>query len=147
MFTIRQGLVKYFPFRMIHIKSSSTPNPSCLKFTPGKPVTGDTGSTMDIPNAKFASISPLAVNLFAVGGVTRVFFGKDFVSVTKEENLDWSDIKPDVEQTIKQHYESNQPLFTDDSIDLTDDLKINPDDSEALQMVKEIIQTRVRPFV
>lgn len=70
--------------RYISIKTAATPNPSCLKFIPvGKNVTGSANQTLDIGEAKEAYISPLAVRLFEVAGVTRVFFGKDFISVTK----------------------------------------------------------------
>ena len=82
--------------RMLNIQTASTPNPACLKFSPGKAVTGDAGSTMDFSESKYASISPLATNLFTIGGVIRVFYGKDFISVTKEENLNWNDLKPEI---------------------------------------------------
>ena len=102
---------------------------------------------MDFSESKYAEISPLATNLFTIGGVIRVFYGKDFISVTKEDNLDWNDLKPEIIQTIESHYASGLPLFNEDHEERTDDLVINADDSEAMQMVKEIIQTRVRPFV
>jgi Fe-S cluster biogenesis protein NfuA len=80
--------------------------------------------------------------------VTRVFYGSDFISVTKENDLEWSILKPEILSVITEHYTRGQPLFTEDlDDDQYSDTKINPDDSEALQMIKEIITTRVRPFV
>ena len=81
---------------------------------------------------KEAHVSPLAVRLFTVAGITRVFFAKDFISVTKEEDLDWEALKPIVIQTIDSHFEQNLPLFTNEVADSTDDTKISADDSEAL---------------
>ena len=74
-----------------------------------------------------------------------MFYGNDFISITKEADLDWQVVKPEILSVITQHYTRGQPLFTEEPED--DDLKINDDDSEAVQMIKEIIQSRVRPFV
>ena len=71
---------------------------------PGKPVTGDPGTTMDFSSIRYTEVSPLARQLFQVEGVTRVFFGSDFISVTKEENLDWLTLKPEVLSVITEHY-------------------------------------------
>ena len=104
---------------------------------------------MDFSSIRYTTISPLAQQLFQIDGVTRVFYGSDFISVTKEEGLDWPDIKPDILSVITEHYTRGQPLFNEglDGEELYADTKICDTDSEALQMVKEIIQTRVRPFV
>ena len=74
-----------------------------------------------------------------------MFFAKDFISVTKEENLDWQFLKPEILGVITDHYMKGMPLFTEEME--PEDTKINDDDSEAVQMIKEIIETRVRPFV
>ena len=139
---------KMFPCRPISIKTAGTPNPSCLKFVPvDQKITGSASQTLDIGGASEAHVSPLAARLFTVSGITRVFFAKDFISVTKEDSLDWELLKPMVIQTIDSHFEQKLPLFTKEIADSTDDTKIMPGDSEALQMIKEIIATRVRPFV
>jgi len=98
--------------RYIHIVTQGTPNPHSLKFVPGKDVTGDMTTTLDFSAAKFATISPLAQTLFSVDGVTRVFYGKDFISVTKEEELEWPDLVSEISELIKMHYKSGEPLFT-----------------------------------
>jgi len=74
-----------------------------------------------------------------------VFYGRDFISVTKEENLDWQFLKPEILGAITDHYMKGMPLFTEEME--PEDTKICDDDSEAVQMIKEIIETRVRPFV
>ena len=133
-----------FARRFLFIKTAPTPNPSCLKFLPGKKVTGD-GSTMDFSNIRFTTISPLARQLFQIEGIVRVFYADDFISVTKNEELEWEIVKPDILSVITEHYTRGQPLFTEEPEN--DDLKINADDSECVQLIKEIIQSRVRPFV
>ena len=100
---------------------------------------------MDFSNIKYATISPLAQQLFQIDGVVRVFYANDFISVTREADLDWQVIKPEILSVITEHYTRGQPLFTEAPED--DDLEINEDDSEAVQLIKEIIQSRVRPFV
>ena len=103
---------------------------------------------MDFSSIRYTTDSPLARQLFQIQGISRVFYGSDFISVTKDESLDWSVIKPEVLSVITEHYTRGQPLFTGDlQDDKYEDTKINPEDSEALQMVKEIITARVRPFV
>ena len=79
-------------------------------------------------------------------GVTRVFYGKDFISVTKKEEEDWKILKPEVLSVITEHYTRGQPLLLEDVVE-PDDTKITEADSESVAMIKEIIQTRVRPFV
>ena len=100
---------------------------------------------MDFSNIRYTTVSPLARQLFQVDGVTRVFFANDFISVTKVEDLEWQVVKPEILSVITEHYTRGQPLFTEEMED--DDLTINDDDSEAVQLIKEIIQARVRPFV
>ena len=100
---------------------------------------------MDFSNIRYTTISPLARQLFQIEGITRVFYADDFISVTKEEKLEWEVLKPDVLSVITEHYTRGQRLFTEEPEQ--DDLAINPNDSECVQLIKEIIQSRVRPFV
>ena len=86
------------------IQTESTPNPATLKFLPGQTVL-ELG-TADFPNAEAATKSPLARRIFAVQGVTGVFFGMDFVTVTKAEAVDWQHIKPAILGAIMEHYQS-----------------------------------------
>ena len=102
--------------------------------------------TMDFSSIRFTHVSPLARRLFQIEGVTRVFFGKDFISVTKKEELDWAILKPEVLEVVTDHFTKGQPVFTEDA-PISDDTVIKDDDSEAVAMIKEIIETRIRPFV
>ena len=130
--------------RRLFIKDAQTPNPLSRKFMPGKPVMTD-GGTMDFSHIRYTHVSPLARQLFQIEGITRVFYGRDFISISKEENLDWQFIKPEILGAITDHYMKGMPLFTEEME--PEDTKICDDDSEAVQMIKEIIETRVRPFV
>ena len=88
------------------IQTESTPNPATLKFLPGQTVL-ELG-TADFPNAEAATKSPLAKRIFAVEGVTGVFFGMDFVTVTKAEGVDWQHIKPAILGAVMEHYQHFQ---------------------------------------
>lgn len=70
--------------------------------------------TMDFSSIRFTHISPLARKLFQIEGIVRVFYGKDFISVTKKDDLDWNIVKPEVLEAITDHYSKNQPLFIED---------------------------------
>src|ERR1700761_2434295 len=91
------------------IQTESTPNPATLKFLPGREVMG-TGSVADFPSAESADRSPLAKALFATPEVSRVFFGSDFISVTKKDG-DWKHLKPTILGTIMEHFTSGAPLL------------------------------------
>ncbi len=126
------------------IQTESTPNPATLKFLPGETVL-PTG-TADFPDAETAGSSPLAVRLFAIDGVTRVFFGYDFISVTKSETASWSHIKPAILGAIMEQYQSGQPLVVASSQDETDANADNPD-GPIIGKIKQLLDTRVRPAV
>ena len=138
----------YTSLRMISIES--TPNPSCFKFYPGKIVMG-ANETMDFSDPKFATISPLAQELFEIDGVVRVFYGNDFISVSKNDEFEWDDIQDQIKDNIKNYYENKKPLLNDEFAEGVDrqyaSQEVLDDDSEAVGMIKEILMTRVRPFV
>ncbi|KAG4908680.1 hypothetical protein AAZX31_20G227500 [Glycine max] len=131
--------------RSMFIQTQPTPNPSSLMFYPGKPVM-EVGSS-DFPNPRSAMNSPLAKSLFAIDGVTRVFFGSDFVTVTKSEEAAWEFLKPEVFAAIMDFYSSAQPLFLDSQAAAAMDTAIHQDDSETVAMIKELLETRIRPAV
>jgi hypothetical protein len=91
------------------IQTESTPNPATLKFLPGRSVL-DSG-TADFPNPESGAKSPLAARIFATEGVTGVFFGTDFVTVTKAADVDWGHIKPAILGAIMEHFQSGQPVL------------------------------------
>jgi Fe-S cluster biogenesis protein NfuA len=131
------------------IQTEATPNPATLKFIPGRAVL-DSGS-MEFNSREAALRSPLAERLFDVAGVTGVFYGSDFITVTKDAS-DWQHLKPAILAAIMQHYMSGAPLLADgsaqnDSIEDDENEFFNEDDAETVDMIKDLIETRVRPAV
>jgi Fe-S cluster biogenesis protein NfuA len=127
------------------IQTESTPNPATLKFLPGQTVL-DLG-TADFPSAEAAAKSPLAKRIFAAGGVTGVFFGTDFVTVTKAENVDWPHIKPQILGAIMEHYQSGQPVIDGEAVAGGGHAEHTGEDGDVVRQIKELLDTRVRPAV
>jgi len=126
------------------IQTESTPNPATLKFLPGQSVLA-TG-TADFPNEAAASASPLAARIYATGSITGVFFGPDFVTVTKADDVEWSHIKPGILGAIMEHFQSGQPVLADESGTVGHAAHDGPD-SDIVNQIKELLDTRVRPAV
>jgi len=126
------------------IQTEATPNPATLKFLPGQTVL-EIG-TADFPSAETAGTSPLASRLFAVDGVTGVFFGMDFVTITKQDALDWNHLKPSILGAIMEHYQSGQPVI-DSGEEQSGHTASDGPDSEIVTQIKELLDTRVRPAV
>lgn len=126
------------------IQTESTPNPATLKFLPGQTVLA-TG-TADFPTADTAGSSPLASLLFGVSGVNGVFFGSDFVTVTKTDEIEWDHIKPALLGAIMEHYQSGAPVIEGDTEDTGHAAHDGPD-GEIVNQIKELLDTRVRPAV
>ena len=127
------------------IQTESTPNPATLKFLPGQSVL-DAG-TADFPTADSAGKSPLAQRLFAVDGVTAVFFGNDFVTVTKADAVEWDHIKPALLGAIMEHFQSGQPVIEGDGPAASGHAEHDGPDSQIVGQIKELLDTRVRPAV
>ena len=127
----------------MNIQTEFTPNPSSLKFLPGKVVMEK--GTIDFRNAKEAKRSPLALNLFKIDGVEGVFFGSDFISITKNDNNKWQMLKPSISETIIEFYKSGAAIMLQEEEDKTG--TSNTDENEAVTKIKDIIETKVRPAV
>jgi len=127
------------------IQTESTPNPATLKFLPGQAVM-DMG-TADFPTAEAAVSSPLAQRIFAAGNVTGVFFGLDFVTVTKEDAAEWDHIKPAILGAIMEHYQSGQPVMADGQTAASGHAEHDGENGEIVDQIKELLDTRVRPAV
>jgi Fe-S cluster biogenesis protein NfuA len=131
------------------IQTEATPNPATLKFIPGRVVLA--GGTLEFATREAAARSPLAEKLFDVPGVTSVFFGSDFVTVTKDGS-DWQHLKPAILGAIMEHYMSGAPLLadgsaaSDEAADEADEF-FDETDAETVAMIKDLIETRVRPAV
>lgn len=127
------------------IQTESTPNPATLKFLPGQTVL-EMG-TADFPSAEAAHKSPLAARIFGVSGVSGVFFGNDFVSVTKSDDVEWDHIKPAILGAVMEHYQSGAPVMEDDSAGTAGHAEHTGEDGEIVGQIKELLDTRVRPAV
>jgi NFU1 iron-sulfur cluster scaffold homolog, mitochondrial len=106
--------------------------------------------TAEFLDTKTALTSPLALRLMGIDGVKSVFYGPDFVTVSKHEEVDWPVLKPEIYSTLMEHFSSGQPLFRsqeDRDNAGPQDMKILDTDSEVVAMIKEILDTRVRPAI
>ena len=130
--------------RALFIQTEGTPNPDSLKFLPGKPLL-DSG-TADFRTEEEGKVSPLAKRLFNLSGVNGVFFASDFLTVSKIEDSDWTTLKPQIFEQIMDFYSAGEPLFSEGN-EHKDSLEINDDDSEVVQMIKELLELRIRPSV
>jgi Fe-S cluster biogenesis protein NfuA len=127
------------------IQTEATPNPATLKFLPGRVVME--AGTREFKTAGEADVSPLAGRLFAVRGVAGVFFGSDFVTVTKDGG-EWQHIKPAVLGAIMEHFLSGQPVLADSAAPASEAEEFfDAADGETVATIKQLIETRVRPAV
>jgi Fe-S cluster biogenesis protein NfuA len=127
------------------IQTEATPNPATLKFLPGGPVLE--GSTLDLRNASEAAQSPLAERLFGIAGVSGVFFGSDFITVTKDQG-EWQQLKPMILGAIMEHFMSGALLLNSGSAATGDGEEFfDAADADTVATIKELIETRVRPAV
>lgn len=122
------------------IQTESTPNPLTLKFVPGVDVM-PTGTAFFTERAQ-ATHSPLAQSLFAVDGVSAVFLGSDFITVTKTEAADWGNLKAHLLAAIMDHFVAGKPVLVGDSAP-----NVAADESDLVKQIRELIDTRVRPAV
>jgi len=127
------------------IQTESTPNPATLKFLPGREVMGE-GAVADFPTPESAARSPLARALFGIPDVARVFFGSDFISVTKGDG-DWKHLKVPVLAAIMDHFTRDLPVMEGSSEETDDSAAYGEGDPEVIAQIKELIDTRVRPAV
>jgi Fe-S cluster biogenesis protein NfuA len=130
------------------IQTEATPNPATLKFLPGRDVLP--GEPRDFRTPDAAAVSPLATGLFGISGVTGVFLGSDFISVTKDET-NWAHIKPAILGVIMDHFLSGKPVVVEGGAEraaLDDGAEFfEEEDKEMVEVIKELLATRVRPAV
>jgi Fe-S cluster biogenesis protein NfuA len=126
------------------IQTESTPNPETLKFLPGRTVLAD--DTRDYRSPESATESPLAAALFQIKGVTGVFYGYDFVTVTKSD-AEWQHLKPAILGAIMEHFVAGAPLFVGEQSSVEEEEFFETEDSETVATIKELLETRVRPAV
>ena len=127
------------------IQTEQTPNPQTLKFLPGKVVMDE--GTAFFQKSEDAHNSPFAKRLFDVDGVEGVFFGSDFITITKNSSTDWQVMKPLVLGSIMDHYNSNEETIITNIKEENMSLRTSEDDTETVKQIKELLDTRVRPAV
>lgn len=129
------------------IQTEPTPNPDTMKFLPGQPVAGEFGA-LDFPDIESARSSLLARALFQIDGVSRVFLGGDFVSITKIADRDWRHVKPMVLAAIMDHFMAGLPVVEASATGTaSSDITYEGEAAEIVDEIKELIETRVRPAV
>lgn len=127
------------------IQTEQTPNPASLKFLPGCEVLGQ--GTAEFTDSTKADASPLAERLFALDGVTAVFLGSDFITVSKSDKANWLTLKTLIMGSLMEHFSAGLPVMKDEHQHVTATSSVNEDDDEIVKQIKEIIDTRVRPAV
>ena len=127
------------------IQTEQTPNPQTLKFLPGKVVMND--GTAFFQNVEEAVNSPFGKRLFEVDGVQGVFFGSDFITITKNQSTDWQVMKPLILGSIMDHYNSGELTIDQDIIKENKSLESDENDNDIVKQIKELLDTRVRPAV
>lgn len=127
------------------IQTAETPNPATIKFLPGQIILEK--GTMDFQTLEAANEAPLAQRLFTLQGVRAVFFGQDFVSVTKDEDTDWSMLKSMVMALLMEHLSTGQPIVSESAKKTAGAGDANEEDDEIVAQIKELLETRVRPAV
>ena len=125
------------------IQTEATPNPASLKFLPGRVVMEK--GTADFRSDKEATNSLLAQNLFKIEGVEGVFFGSDFISITKNQSIDWQILKPSILDVIADQFESGTPVMN--KLESFENDTTSTKDSEIVVQIKELLDQKVRPAV
>jgi Fe-S cluster biogenesis protein NfuA len=138
------------------IQTETTPNPEVLKFLPGREVLGSNtsgGGAREFRTPEEGDASPLAKALFDLGDVTRVFFGPDFLTVTKGEDAQWPHLKAPILAAIMDHFTSGRPVLLDQSASANgggghdEDGVYDEETSQIVAEIKELLDTRIRPAV
>ena len=127
------------------IQTEETPNPSTLKFLPGREVLPN--GSMDFRSEQDAKNSPLAEALFNVDGVVGVFLSDDFITITKRDDKDWNLMKPGLLGVIMEHFTANRPVIISDDENSKSDSSVQDEDEDVVLQIKELLYTRVRPAV
>lgn len=126
------------------IQTESTPNPEVMKFLPGREVLGE--GSREFASPEDGAISPLAVALFDLGDVTRVFLGPDFLTVTRAPGTDWAHLKAPVLAAIMDHYTAGRPVLTETEAE-ADDIVYEGETAQIVAEIKDLLDSRVRPAV
>mgnify|MGYP001017846884 CR=1 FL=1 len=127
------------------IQTEHTPNPNTLKFLPGKKVS-NAGPIEFLKNDKDIKV-PLADKILSLQGTTMVFFGEDFITVKKESNLEWDDLKHEIISEINDHYLLGNDAVIEKNFEKKD-ISLEKDESnEIVTKIKEVLDSKIRPAV
>jgi len=127
------------------IQTEHTPNPNTLKFLPGKEVS-NAGPVEFLKNEKNIKV-PLADKILSLQGTTMVFFGKDFITVKKESNLEWDDLKHEIISEINDHYLLGNNVVIEKNFEKKDVNLENNESSDTISKIKEVLDSKIRPAV
>ncbi|EWC47615.1 hypothetical protein DRE_03235 [Drechslerella stenobrocha 248] len=133
--------------RTLFIQTEPTPNPDALKFIPGLPVLPPKSASVEYTDGRQTTSSPLARSLFQLDGVHAVFYGPDFITVTKTPDSHWTYLKPEVFALITEHLNNGAPVVLPGDIVTNMDTAPEEGDSEVVSMIKELLDTRIRPAI
>jgi len=128
------------------IQTETTPNPQTLKFLPGKQVMQAGATAFFTRKEEAAEKSELAATMFEVDGINAIFFGGDFISVTKSETVEWEALKAQILSRVMDHFVAGKPVMNDEKT-TADKGGSDEADSDIARTIKELIETRVRPAV
>lgn len=127
------------------IQTEATPNPNTLKFLPGQEVLG--ARTAFFTAKENATESPLALALFELPDIRAIFYGSDFITVTKKEGASWEVLKPQILTTVMEHYQAGHPLMVEAKGTARAEKTYSADEQAIVEQIKELLETRVRPAV
>ncbi|ODQ64431.1 HIRA-interacting protein 5 [Nadsonia fulvescens var. elongata DSM 6958] len=139
--------------RLLHIHTTTTPNPDALKFLPETALYQNTNktqphylsnSTIEFLSRGSAQQSPLAARIFEMSGVKSVLIGPKFVTVEKEPEMSWNELKLEVFEALTAHTESKDPAMKPQNNSSAPPVE---EDDELVELIKELIDTRIRPAI
>lgn len=134
--------------RFLSFQTYPTPNPNALKFVSPVPVGPLENKTYEFGSTLQAVHSPLALKVFQLPGVKSLMIGHDFVTVNKQDHVNWANLRPEVVELIDKFLTTKkEPVITDELLQKSDSLAASDDDSEVVAMIKELIDTRIRPAI
>lgn len=129
------------------IQTETTPNQDALKFVPGRDILGAGATSIEFLSGRDAHQSPLAKKLFAVDGVKTVFYGPDFLTVTKSEEAQWPVLKPEIFSLLMEYLSGGEPIMSAEHTAAASDTAASDDDDEIVSMIKELLDSRIRPAI
>lgn len=136
--------------RFLRFETLPTPNPDALKFvSPEKDILPLENKTFEFTSSLQAIHSPLALKLFKLAGVKSVMLGPNFLTVNKQDHINWADLRPEVTELVDQFLTKGEPVVTKELLEETQRQmnQEDADDLEIVSMIKELIETRIRPAI